>query len=96
MPDHKRVNMLKITFLYISIIGIYFVYIGWQRRKRAKLVLRHKNCIDEAVLRIEQLLAFEKYFSFNDEPLFVKTYQELRDQIPEGFNRFPLQDDLIN
>jgi len=96
MPGHKLVDILKIVFLCISIIGIYFVYIGWRRRKGAQQVLRHKDRIEEAVLRIEELLLCEKYFCFNDEQLFVKTNQELRELIPAGFQELPLQDNLKN
>jgi ABC-type transport system involved in Fe-S cluster assembly fused permease/ATPase subunit len=96
MPDHNRVNILKIIILCISIIEIYYVYVGWQRRKKTQRILKHKDRIEESALQIENIFSFEKYFCFNDEQLFVKTYQEVRDLIPSGFSKFPLPKDLIS
>lgn len=93
----RILTILKIILLFISVLGIWYIYKEWGIRKREKqLLLSLKQQLIEANIYGNKLLNFEKYFSSLDEQRYLQRFKDIRNRIPSSFKKLGLEEEFLN
>ena len=89
-------SLLKIIFCFITIIGIWFIYKEWIRRKTLKKrLIGLIPQIRQALEDYKHIFLYEFYFSFTDEQKYLESYRPLSQEIGRGFESVGLNAEQI-